>query len=514
MSKLIRPDDVSNKPYLFISYSRQDMETAQRIIGLLKAHRFRLWYDMGLKSGSEWAEELGNRICKCEQFIVLITENSVKSKYVRKEIGLATEKNKNILVIYLEEVDLTSGLQLLLGDIQAVHRQFFHDEADFYSAICESITSEVKYQERTPEGDGQNRENEDQTLSSDDYTNKVENKEATKKTPSRSLMITAAIATIFLCIGILCFTLVFGKKKEKNDCDQAQRIGWIVDHTGNMTKEEIETINQKINTLYEETKCVLALEIVDLDWGNEAYSATWIMNGHDAMTEYYSNEIIWGEGFPENEDVIYVLMNQHAGQEGQLYYKTGRANKLIGELEIDSFFMAVNSMGGIFDAVSNALLNNSIDDYISIRDDGMLDIDVLIFGKSETQIQEEFGRTVQTQDFTYLTRSGSLKVWWPLPGMGLYFKDHQLVAIGYDGTGIHADYDVYCAMEDHFGLTKLGEAQFKSILEQGRSIVSTVHYSGIDLVINCNRWDEKKRTKDGYMQQFWGVKGINWVFDY
>lgn len=144
--KLIQPDDVVDKPFIFVSYSRRDMQEAQNILQILRHNHFRFWYDMGMKSGIEWAEELGNKIDLCDQFLVLISVNSVNSKYVRKEIGMATEKDKNILVLYLGETNLTSGLQLLLGDIQAVHRNFFTREEDFEQELCKAASNNTLYQ--------------------------------------------------------------------------------------------------------------------------------------------------------------------------------------------------------------------------------------------------------------------------------------------------------------------------------------------------------------------------------
>lgn len=144
-SKLIQPDDVSDKPFIFVSYSRQDMQEVQSILRILRNNQFRFWYDMGLKSGTEWAEELGEKIDQCDQFLVLISDHSVNSKYVRKEIGMATDKDKNILVLYLTETKLTSGLHLLLGGIQAIHREFYPDENDFEQAVCKDISRSTFY---------------------------------------------------------------------------------------------------------------------------------------------------------------------------------------------------------------------------------------------------------------------------------------------------------------------------------------------------------------------------------
>ena len=148
-SALIEPDDVTGQPYIFVSYSRKDMDSVQSVLRILKINHFRFWYDKGLKSGLEWAEELGEKIDQCDQFLVLISPNSIESKYVRKEVGMAMEKEKNILVLYLEETVLSSGLQLLLGNIQAIHKSFFYNESDFEKVLCESLSNNTLYQNTT-----------------------------------------------------------------------------------------------------------------------------------------------------------------------------------------------------------------------------------------------------------------------------------------------------------------------------------------------------------------------------
>ena len=145
-ANLINPDEVGTEPYIFVSYSRKDMDSVQLVLHILRENHFRFWYDKGLKSGQEWAEELGNRIARCEQFMVLISPNAVSSRFVPKEVSLAVERNKSILVVYLEETDLSNGLQFLLGGIQAVHRAFFKNAADFHNAVCLGLSSAALYQ--------------------------------------------------------------------------------------------------------------------------------------------------------------------------------------------------------------------------------------------------------------------------------------------------------------------------------------------------------------------------------
>lgn len=46
----------------------------------------------------------------------------IDSAYCKKEINFALQTNKELLVIYLEEVNLTLGLSLAVSDLQAIVR--------------------------------------------------------------------------------------------------------------------------------------------------------------------------------------------------------------------------------------------------------------------------------------------------------------------------------------------------------------------------------------------------------
>ena len=138
----IAPDDISKGPYIFVSYSRSDVYELHNVLQILRRNHFRFWYDQGLKSGENWAEELGNKINRCTQVIALISNHAVQSKYVKKEIGMAINRGKNMMVIYLSDVQLSDGLHLLLDDIQAIYRGQCIDESDFERKICEGIIGE------------------------------------------------------------------------------------------------------------------------------------------------------------------------------------------------------------------------------------------------------------------------------------------------------------------------------------------------------------------------------------
>lgn len=145
-SNKIFPDAVSGQPYIFVSYSSKDTEQVQEVLRILRDNCFRFWYDMGLKSGDEWTEELGGMIERCDQFLVLISKNAVESKYVRKELGYADKKGKNIIPVYLSDTKLPHSVDFLINDLHAIHRYHFSRAEDFELALCRAASKRTRYQ--------------------------------------------------------------------------------------------------------------------------------------------------------------------------------------------------------------------------------------------------------------------------------------------------------------------------------------------------------------------------------
>ena len=130
------------KPYVFVSYAHADSDEVMKTIKFLKSNHFNVWYDEGIKSGYEWADEISRKIKCCKQFLCFISENSIKSESVKDEIHIAWKYNINTIVIYLEKVDLDGGLEMKLDRKQAIMK-YALDIMDFQKKLGSSITQEV-----------------------------------------------------------------------------------------------------------------------------------------------------------------------------------------------------------------------------------------------------------------------------------------------------------------------------------------------------------------------------------
>ena len=88
-------ENVTGKPYVFISYTTKgDQEAAELICRILSEKKIDYWFaPKDIHSGT-YAEEIYNAISRCTHFICLISENSMKSEHVLNEVDLAFQRIK------------------------------------------------------------------------------------------------------------------------------------------------------------------------------------------------------------------------------------------------------------------------------------------------------------------------------------------------------------------------------------------------------------------------------------
>ncbi len=124
-----------NKPYIFISYSHKNQELVEEVIADLQKNGFRVWFDKGIEAGSEWPEYIASHLSDCECVFSFISEDFVKSHNCRRELNFAQDKEKPMLNIYIDDVELTDGMKMQLGLNQALYLNKYSNRSDFLAAI-------------------------------------------------------------------------------------------------------------------------------------------------------------------------------------------------------------------------------------------------------------------------------------------------------------------------------------------------------------------------------------------
>ena len=116
-----------NEPYIFVSYAHKDSASIFRIIEMLNKRGYRVWYDEGIEPGSEWPEYIANHLLRADVVMAFLTPRSVKSVNCRREINFALSKDKPVLTIFMEDLEVPAGMELQLSAQQSVlYYQYEH----------------------------------------------------------------------------------------------------------------------------------------------------------------------------------------------------------------------------------------------------------------------------------------------------------------------------------------------------------------------------------------------------
>lgn len=91
---------------IFISYSRKDLSVAKKIVSALAESKLDTWIDWGsIPKGEKFEKEIYQGIEGANVFIFLISPESVKSAWCKKEIAHAALNNKRIIPILVQDTD-------------------------------------------------------------------------------------------------------------------------------------------------------------------------------------------------------------------------------------------------------------------------------------------------------------------------------------------------------------------------------------------------------------------------
>lgn len=126
------------KPFIFISYSHQDIERVVRLIRRLQSEGFRIWYDSGIQAGAEWPEEVATHIKNCGCVLSLLSKNSTKSRHFKEEFNYAHHLQKPILVAYLEKCELTPGVEMRVVSQQCIDCEHCENDEDLIQQIAQA----------------------------------------------------------------------------------------------------------------------------------------------------------------------------------------------------------------------------------------------------------------------------------------------------------------------------------------------------------------------------------------
>lgn len=126
--------------YAFISYSSKNQTSADAMRALFKKHNIDTWmapYD--IPAGSEYAEVLYDALTGCSCLVLMLTDVSQNSQWVKKEVNIAITNGKTVIPVKLEDVELNSSMKLYLNDQQIVPVHVIEEKSIEIQNILHSV---------------------------------------------------------------------------------------------------------------------------------------------------------------------------------------------------------------------------------------------------------------------------------------------------------------------------------------------------------------------------------------
>ncbi len=91
---------------VFISYSRKDADFVRQIFDALNAQNRKAWVDWrGIDYSTKWWEEICGGIEEADNFVLIVSPDSLESIYCQREIEHARKNNKRIVPFLYQPVD-------------------------------------------------------------------------------------------------------------------------------------------------------------------------------------------------------------------------------------------------------------------------------------------------------------------------------------------------------------------------------------------------------------------------
>lgn len=102
----------------FVSYARDDGDLALPIVQDIDHLDYHLWWDEGIPGTIEWPSYLEEKIKQSNYVMLFLSRRSARSTHVQREVEIAQQNRKPIILIRLDKSDLPQPMAELLGEYQ------------------------------------------------------------------------------------------------------------------------------------------------------------------------------------------------------------------------------------------------------------------------------------------------------------------------------------------------------------------------------------------------------------
>jgi TIR domain len=110
---------------VFLSYAREDRARAEQVAQGLQASGLDVFWDSEIPPGTTWADYIEQKLSQCKALIVLWSEHSAKSQWVREEARLGRDKGV-LIPAMIDTVQAPFGF----GEVQAANLSNWNGSAE------------------------------------------------------------------------------------------------------------------------------------------------------------------------------------------------------------------------------------------------------------------------------------------------------------------------------------------------------------------------------------------------
>lgn len=121
--------------YIFVSYAHKDSDKVLPILKALECEGVRFWYDQGIEAGTEWPDMIAKKLERSAGVIAFLSNRAAESRMLMNELSYAIQLGRGIVVVYLEEVSLSAGMQFQLNTYQTMHYYRYSSPSSFAARL-------------------------------------------------------------------------------------------------------------------------------------------------------------------------------------------------------------------------------------------------------------------------------------------------------------------------------------------------------------------------------------------
>jgi hypothetical protein len=132
---------------VFLSYAREDSGRAEQVARGLTAAGLDVFWDNEIPPGTTWADYIEGKLTQCKALIVLWSEHSTKSQWVREEARMGRDKGV-LIPVMIDNSQPPFGF----GEVQAANLAAWNGEADHpnWRRFVDAVMNVTKTAPRPP----------------------------------------------------------------------------------------------------------------------------------------------------------------------------------------------------------------------------------------------------------------------------------------------------------------------------------------------------------------------------